>query len=86
MQWEQLTATDFAAVVGETGTCVIVMGVLEKHSEHLPPGTDFLMWEGKPTLSIYRRGSPALIRRISGGRSWKRRCTVMPVSARRACR
>jgi creatinine amidohydrolase len=42
MQWEQLTASDFAAAVRETGVCVIAMGVVEKHSEHLPLGTDYL--------------------------------------------
>ena len=42
MQWENLTATAFAEAVRETGVCVIAMGVLEKHSEHLPLGTDFL--------------------------------------------
>jgi len=43
MQWEQLTATEFSAAVRETGICVIAMGVVEKHSEHLPLGTDYLV-------------------------------------------
>ena len=42
MQWEQLTASAFAVSACETGVCVIAMGVLEKHSEHLPLGTDYL--------------------------------------------
>ncbi|MHC4886042.1 MAG: creatininase family protein [Planctomycetota bacterium] len=42
MQWEQLTAPDFAKAVEETGVCVIGMGVLEKHGDHLPLGTDYL--------------------------------------------
>lgn len=42
MQWENLTATAFAEAVRATGVCVMAMGVLEKHSEHLPLGTDFL--------------------------------------------
>jgi creatinine amidohydrolase len=42
MQWEHLTATDFGLAVQATGVCVIAMGVVEKHSEHLPLGTDFL--------------------------------------------
>jgi creatinine amidohydrolase len=42
MQWEELTAADFARAVRETGVCVIAMGVIEKHSEHLPLGTDFM--------------------------------------------
>jgi len=43
MQWEQLTAPDFAKAVRETGVCVIAMGVVERHSEHLPLGTDYLV-------------------------------------------
>lgn len=43
MQWEQLTATDFANAVRDTAVCVIALGVLEKHSEHLPLGTDYLI-------------------------------------------
>ena len=42
MQWEQMTAPEFAHAVRDTGVCIIAMGVLEKHSEHLPLGTDFL--------------------------------------------
>ena len=42
MQWEHMTATEFASAARETGVCVIAMGVIEKHSEHLPLGTDFL--------------------------------------------
>lgn len=42
MQWENLTAPDFARAVRETGVCILAMGVLERHSEHLPLGTDFL--------------------------------------------
>ena len=42
MQWENLTAEEFGKAVDETGVCVLAMGVLEKHGEHLPLGTDFL--------------------------------------------
>jgi creatinine amidohydrolase len=42
MQWEELTATEFETAVRETGVCVIALGVIEKHSEHLPLGTDYL--------------------------------------------
>ena len=43
MQWEQLTAPEFAMAVRETGVCVIAMGVVERHSDHLPLGTDYLV-------------------------------------------
>ncbi|MCD6518294.1 MAG: creatininase family protein [Anaerolineae bacterium] len=42
MQWEMLTAPEFARAVQETGTCVLALGVLERHGDHLPLGTDFL--------------------------------------------
>jgi len=42
MQWEELTAREFASAAREPGVCVIAMGVIEKHSEHLPLGTDYL--------------------------------------------
>ena len=42
MQWENLTSPDLAAAARRTGVCVLAMGVLERHSEHLPLGTDYL--------------------------------------------
>ena len=42
MQWENLTAPDFARALEETGVCILTFGVLERHSEHLPLGTDYL--------------------------------------------
>jgi creatinine amidohydrolase len=43
MQWEALTAPDFEKAVRETGVCILPLGVLERHSDHLPLGTDFLV-------------------------------------------
>lgn len=42
MQWENLTAPEFAKVVQDTKTCVLSLGVVERHGDHLPLGTDFL--------------------------------------------
>lgn len=42
MQWEQLTSDDFRAAVADTGVCLLALGVLERHSTHLPLGTDML--------------------------------------------
>jgi creatinine amidohydrolase len=42
MQWEQLTSDDFRAAVQQTGVCLLALGVLERHSTHLPLGTDML--------------------------------------------
>ncbi len=42
-KWEELTAHDFpAAVAAAQHTCLLPIGVLEKHGEHLPLGTDTL--------------------------------------------
>ena len=42
MQWEQLSAPEFAKAVRETEVCVIAPGVIETHGPHLPLGTDYL--------------------------------------------
>lgn len=41
MKWEELTAVDFPkAVKRARGVCVLPLGCLEKHGNHLPVGTD----------------------------------------------
>jgi creatinine amidohydrolase len=42
MQWEYLTSNEFALAVRATKVCIIAMGVVERHSTHLPLGTDYL--------------------------------------------
>lgn len=42
MRWEELTSVDFEKAVREVGVCIIAFGVLERHGNHLPLGTDFL--------------------------------------------
>lgn len=43
VKWEELTSPDFVRALDESrGTCVIPIGVLEKHGPHLPVGTDVL--------------------------------------------
>ena len=59
MQWEHLTAPDFAAAVHQTGVCIIATGVLERHSEHLPLGTDFL--NGHRIAELAAQREPALV-------------------------
>jgi creatinine amidohydrolase len=60
MQWEQLTATDFAAAVEESErVCVVAFGVVEKHSEHLPLGTDYL--NGHRIASLAAEQEPAVV-------------------------
>ncbi len=59
MQWENLTASDFRKAVRKTGVCVIAMGVVEKHSEHLPLGTDFL--NGHRIACLAAEKEPAVV-------------------------
>ena len=41
--WEELTSPDFIKAVEKSGgTCVIPMGIMEKHGPHLPLGTDLI--------------------------------------------
>jgi creatinine amidohydrolase len=41
--WEELTADDFRrAIELSKGTCILPIGILEKHGPHLPLGTDLL--------------------------------------------
>lgn len=44
MEWEKLTAPQFVQALEETkGVCLIPLGSIEKHGEHLPTGTDSLV-------------------------------------------
>ena len=39
--WEELTSSDFEIAVKQSeGVCIIPLGVIEKHGQHLPLGTD----------------------------------------------
>jgi creatinine amidohydrolase len=43
VHWEELTATDFTRAIEQSkGTCILPIGILEKHGPHLPLGTDLL--------------------------------------------
>ncbi len=59
MQWEELTAPDFAKAVKDTGVCVIAIGSLEKHFDHLPIGTDYL--NGHRLCCLAAEREPAVV-------------------------
>lgn len=43
VHWEELTAADFrTAIARAQGTCLLPLGILEKHGPHLPLGNDLL--------------------------------------------
>jgi len=59
MRWEELTATEFQQAVAQTGVCILAMGVVEKHSEHLPLGTDYL--NGHRIACLAAEKEPAVV-------------------------
>jgi creatinine amidohydrolase len=59
MQWENLTSYEFADAVKSTGVCIIAMGVVEKHGDHLPLGTDFL--NGHRLACLAAKKEPAVV-------------------------
>jgi creatinine amidohydrolase len=43
VHWEELTADEFRSAIEQSrGTCLLPFGILEKHGQHLPLGTDLL--------------------------------------------
>lgn len=51
MNWEKLTSNEFKKAVSDTGVCIIVFGVVERHGNHLPLGTDYLNGHRLATLA-----------------------------------
>ena len=42
MLWEELTAPQFEEAAKNSGVCILPIGVIEKHGNHLPLGTDMI--------------------------------------------
>lgn len=59
MRWEELTALEFAQAVKDTQTCILSLGVVEKHGDHLPLGTDYL--NGLAVCSLAAEQEPAVV-------------------------
>ena len=59
MRWEELTAPDFERAVKETGVCILSVGCLEKHFDHLPLGTDVL--NGHALCCLAAEKEPAVV-------------------------
>ncbi len=43
MRWEHLVPKDFKKAIEETGLCIVPVGSLERHGEHLPFGCDMIV-------------------------------------------
>lgn len=60
MRWEELTAPDFEKAVRQTkGVCLVAIGCLEKHFDHLPLGSDFL--NGHKICCLAAEKEPAVV-------------------------
>lgn len=59
MKWEELTSPDFAQAVKDTGVCIVAFGVVERHADHLPLGTDFL--NGHKLAALAAEMEPAVV-------------------------
>ena len=60
MLWEELSAKDFRACVERSGgVCVLPLGVVEKHGDHLPLGTD--MYTGTAVAKRAAELEPAVV-------------------------
>jgi len=52
VEWEKLTAPEFIKTVDATkGVCIIPLGSIEKHGDHLPMGTDNFLIHQKVVLA-----------------------------------
>ena len=82
MQWEELTSVEFTKVVKKHGVCLLAMGVVEKHSEHLPLGTDFLNGHRLACLAAEKEPAvvfpPFYLGQIYGGRCFPGTITLRP--------
>jgi len=60
MQWENLTYIDFKNAIKDTkGVCILPLGVIEKHGDHLPLGTDIIVIHKIACLAAERE--PAVV-------------------------
>ena len=64
MNWENLTSKEFAQAVKETGVCIVAFGVIERHGDHLPLGTDFLNGHKLATLAAQKESAVVFRRSI----------------------
>ncbi|MDD4244325.1 MAG: creatininase family protein [Bacilli bacterium] len=59
MNWENLTSKEFEQAVKDTGVCIVAFGVVERHGDHLPLGTDFL--NGHKLATLASEKEPAVV-------------------------
>ena len=59
MRWDELTAPEFERAVKETGVCLLSVGCIEKHFDHLPLGTDW--FNGHAICCLAAEKEPAVV-------------------------
>jgi creatinine amidohydrolase len=60
MNWEEMTSPEFAKAVRKSkGVCLLPVGVVEKHGDHLPLGTDYL--SGKALAARAAEREPVVV-------------------------
>jgi creatinine amidohydrolase len=56
-RWDELTASDWPkALTASSHTCILPIGILEKHGPHVPIGSDLIMvreWSARATKKEY---------------------------------
>jgi creatinine amidohydrolase len=56
-RWDELTASDWPKALAQSGeTCILPIGILEKHGPHVPIGSDLIQvreWAGRATKKEY---------------------------------
>ena len=56
-RWDELTASDWPkALAASSHTCILPIGILEKHGPHMPIGSDLIMvreWSARATKKEY---------------------------------
>jgi creatinine amidohydrolase len=73
MNWEHLTSPEFAAAVETSGgVCLVPLGVIEKHGDHLPLGQDVIYIHDVCSLAAERE--PAVVSPRTATRSGETGC------------
>ena len=61
VRWDYLTPPDFEKLAREEALCVLPIGSLERHGDHMPFGSDglisyLLVWSSARGIVFYRHG------------------------------
>ena len=84
MRWEELTAIEFEKAVKRTKTCILPMGIIERHGSHSPLGTDMIN-----VIGVCNRAAeiePFVVSLLfTSGRSMRQNASGAPLLCRPKC-